>query len=78
MINVPWGESVVVGVVGDVRQVGLAQEAQPAVYFPQLVAPRLMATLVVRTTGDPASLAVPIRQLIEEMTRTSRSARSSR
>jgi predicted permease len=67
MIAVPWGESVVVGVVGDVRQIGLAQEPDPAVYFPQRIAPRLLATLVVRTAGEPAALAAPIRELIRDI-----------
>jgi predicted permease len=62
-----WGEAVVVGVVGDVRQVGLAQAPLPAVYFPQLIAPRLLATLVVRTSGDPMTLAAPIRRVIGEI-----------
>ncbi|HEX2166136.1 MAG TPA: ABC transporter permease, partial [Longimicrobiales bacterium] len=66
-ITVPWGESVVVGIVGDVRQIGLAQAAPPAVYFPQLIAPRLLATVVVRTSGDPLALAAPIRQAIREV-----------
>lgn len=66
-IAVPWGESVVVGIVGDVRQIGLAEAPPPAVYFPQLIAPRLMATLVVRTAGDPMTLAAPIRQVIQEI-----------
>jgi hypothetical protein len=44
------------------------------VYFPQLIAPRLLATLVVRTTGDPMMLATPIRQVIKGSIRTSRSA----
>jgi predicted permease len=64
-INVQWGESVVIGIVGDVRQTGLAMAPQPAVYFPQLIAPRLLATLVVRTTGDPMAMATPIRQIIK-------------
>ncbi len=67
MINVPWGESIVVGIVGDVRQVGLAEAPPPAVYFPQLIAPRLLATLVVRTAGDPLALASPIREVIREV-----------
>ncbi|CAN5874278.1 ABC transporter permease [soil metagenome] len=67
MINVPWGESVVIGIVGDVRQAGLAEAALPAVYFPQRIAPRLLATLVVRTAGDPLALAAPIRQVIREI-----------
>lgn len=67
MINVPWGESVVIGMVGDVRQIGLDEAPQPAVYFPQRIAPRLLATLVVRTAGDPMALAAPIRELIKEV-----------
>jgi predicted permease len=66
-IRVPWGESVVTGVVGDVRQIGLAEAPQPAVYFPQLIAPRLLATLVVRTAGDPLAHAAPIRQVIRDI-----------
>jgi predicted permease len=67
LINVPWGTSVVIGIVGDVRQVGLAEAPAPAVYFPQLIAPRLLATLVVRTQGDPLALAAPIRDVIREI-----------
>jgi predicted permease len=67
MINVQWGQSVVIGIVGDVRQLDLADEPLPSVYFPQLVAPRIMATLVVRAAGDPAALAMPVRQLIREV-----------
>jgi predicted permease len=66
-INVPWGEAEVRGVVGDVRQVGLGEAPPPAVYFPQLIAPRLLATLVVRTSGDPLALAAPVRNLIREI-----------
>jgi hypothetical protein len=58
---------VVVGIVGDVRQVGLAEAPPPAVYFPQLIAPRLLATLVVRTAGDPMALAAPIRGVIRDI-----------
>jgi predicted permease len=67
MIRVPWGEAVVVGVVGDVRQIGLAEPPQPAIYFPQSNAPRLLATLVVRTDAEPLALAGPIRRVIGEI-----------
>jgi predicted permease len=68
LITAPGGgESVVVGIVGDVRQIGLAWAPPPAVYFPQLIAPRLLATLVVRTAGEPMALAAPIRQVIREV-----------
>jgi putative ABC transport system permease protein len=69
MIHVPWGESVVLGIVGDVRQAGLGEAPSPAVYFPQLIAPRVLATLVVRTSGDPMVLAAPIRRVIQEVDR---------
>jgi predicted permease len=67
VLDAGWAEVVVTGVVGDVRQLGLTREASPAVYLPQLVAPRIMATLAVRTAGDPAALAAPIRQAIQEL-----------
>ncbi|HUG97658.1 MAG TPA: ABC transporter permease [Gammaproteobacteria bacterium] len=57
----------VTGVVGDVRQFGLAAEPQPAVYVSQALAPRSATTLVLRTTGDPRPLAGPVRAFIAEM-----------
>jgi ABC-type antimicrobial peptide transport system permease subunit len=50
-----------------VRQIGLGEAPPPAVYFPQLIAPRLLVTLVVRTAGDPLALAAPIRDVIREI-----------
>jgi predicted permease len=67
VLDAGWARGIVIGVVGDVRQAGLAREAQPAFYFPQRVAPRLLATLVVRTAGEPLALATPIRQAIREV-----------
>jgi len=67
VLDAGWANVVVVGVVGDVRQLGLAQEPRPAVYLPQLVAPRLMTTLAVRTVGDPLAVAGPIREAIREL-----------
>jgi ABC-type antimicrobial peptide transport system permease subunit len=43
---------------------GLDAAPPPAVYFSQLIAPRPLATLVVRTAGQPLALAAPIRQLL--------------
>jgi predicted permease len=63
-----WGTSLlVVGVVADVRQSGLDEEPMPSVYLLQSTAPRLMATVVVRTQGDPLALAGPVRQVIREL-----------
>jgi predicted permease len=67
LITVPWGEARVIGVVGDVRQIGLAEAPQPAVYFSHLHAPRLLATLVLRTAGDPRHHAAPVRAAIREV-----------
>jgi predicted permease len=67
LITVPWGEARVIGVVGDVRQIGLADAPQPAVYFSHLHAPRLLATLVLRTAGDPIDHAAPVRTAIREV-----------
>lgn len=66
-VRLSWGEAVVTGIVGDVRQLGLHQEPPPAAYLSQTVAPRSATTLVVRTAGDPLALANPIRQIIQEL-----------
>lgn len=61
----PWLE--VVGVVGDVMQLGLKEAPFPKIYFPHAqafqtayVSPQNMH-LVVRTAGDPAALVSPVR-----------------
>jgi putative ABC transport system permease protein len=76
----PIGESVrlhdswfeVVGVVGDLNTSGLAADVQPMVYLP---ASSPVVTLdamhaVVRTNGDPASLAPSLRRAVERIDRT--------
>lgn len=67
VVDALFGEGVVAGVVGDVRQLGLADEPEPAVYFPQAGSPRVLATLVVRTSVDPLALAGPVRQIVQEL-----------
>jgi predicted permease len=59
--------SQVIGVVGDVHHVGLAEAPQPAVYVPQAVAPNIITTVAVRTTGDPLALVEPIRRTIRSI-----------
>lgn len=54
----------VTGIVGDVRQLGLAEDPTPTVYLsPRWIVLPTMA-LVVRTAGDPDALAQPIRAAI--------------
>ena len=60
-------EHVVVGVVGDVKQLGLREEAPPLFYFTQVGFPRPVYTLVVRTAGDPTGVIGPIRQIIRDL-----------
>ena len=57
----------VVGVVGDVRQIGLAQAAVPTFYMPET--PQITATLIVRAAGDPQLLVAPIRDAIRDFDR---------
>jgi predicted permease len=59
--------AIVVGVVGDVRQLGLREEPPSAVYFPQAVGPRLVTTLVARTSGNPKAFMEPIRNAIRTL-----------
>jgi putative ABC transport system permease protein len=61
------GRAVVVGVVGDVRQGGLGEDAPPVVYLNQRTAPRILTTLVARVAGDPLQLGAPIRAAVHEL-----------
>jgi putative ABC transport system permease protein len=51
----------VVGIVGDVRQTGLAQEPPDLVYLPFAQFPGYSSTLFVRTIGDPRAIADRVR-----------------
>ncbi len=51
----------VVGVVGDVRQTGLAEDPPDLVYLPFAQFPGYTSTLFVRTVGDPRPLADKVR-----------------
>ena len=52
----PASLKVVVGIVGNVREAGLDEEIQPAIYDPFNQAPDTYMTVVVRTKGDAAAL----------------------
>ena len=54
----------VVGVVANVRQGGLSEPVEPAMYLPALQQFRSRMTIVVRTSGDPLQYADTIRRLI--------------
>jgi putative ABC transport system permease protein len=54
----------VIGVVGDAKQYRLEEEAQPQMYDAYSQSPGIFATVVVRTTVEPMSLAEPVRQAV--------------
>jgi putative ABC transport system permease protein len=54
----------IVGVVGDVRQKGVAGRIRPHVYEPFAQAPTHFMTLVVRTSSEPAALVPAIREKV--------------
>jgi predicted lysophospholipase L1 biosynthesis ABC-type transport system permease subunit len=69
----PWMEDV--GVVADVRHHGIRRDPSPKLYVPHLqgyargaayYSPNRM-TVAVRTDGDPAALAAPVRALVKEL-----------
>ncbi len=55
---------VVVGIVGDTKQLRLSDEPAPQAYASYSQAPVFFATLVVRTAVEPLSLTEPVRQAI--------------
>jgi putative ABC transport system permease protein len=55
------GPSEVVGVVGDVRNLGVSSDVQPEMYMPWKQLPWANVHLVVRTAGDPHSVAGAVR-----------------
>ncbi|HSA54504.1 MAG TPA: ABC transporter permease [Gemmatimonadaceae bacterium] len=57
----------IVGVVGDTRHVRLDAPPEPAVYIPWPQMPLASLTFVLRTDGDPASLAAAVTQAMFEI-----------
>jgi putative ABC transport system permease protein len=55
----PW--TTIVGVVGDVRHGGLEEQPRPELYITYLQGPPASPFIVLRTAGDPATLAEPVR-----------------
>ena len=58
------GPSEVVGVVGDVKHAGLAEDTHPTAYWPYPELSFPFMTVVIRTDGDPAALAPALRQTV--------------
>jgi putative ABC transport system permease protein len=52
----------IIGIVGDVRYDSLVDEAQPTVYFPHPELTYSFMTIVIRTAGDPRSLAPAVQR----------------
>ncbi|MCW5558262.1 MAG: ABC transporter permease, partial [Verrucomicrobiae bacterium] len=60
-----WCE--IIGVVGDVKSLGMPPEAVPEIYRSYWQFPMQSPTLVARATGDPAALAAAIRRSVKEV-----------
>ena len=58
--NQPW--RTIIGIVGSVKHSGLDVEPTPEMYYPLLQDPLPFMTLVVRTPGDPQSLAAAVQR----------------
>jgi len=59
----------IVGVVGDMRRIGLEVAARPAVFYPYLQQPARFLSLVIRTERAPEELALPVRALVSSLDR---------
>ena len=56
----------IVGIVGDARQ-NLASPAEPTMYFPLFRGDYSFATLMVRSSGDPNLLSLPLQKVMREL-----------
>jgi predicted permease len=54
----------IVGVVNDIRQVAMAEPAEPTLYLHNLQNSRVKTTIVARTAGEPLAMAEAVRQAI--------------
>jgi predicted permease len=57
----------IIGVVNDIRQVAMAEPAQPTIYLHNLQNARVKTTIVARTAGDPLTMTNSIRQAISSL-----------
>jgi len=65
--NPPAFTATVVGVVENVRQMGLERPPLPEIYFPYSPITRRPTFLVARTAGDPNALIPAVRQVVNEI-----------
>ncbi len=57
----------IVGVVGDIKNFGVTQESRNAMYFAYAQLPTGFMSMVLRTSGDPSSLAAPARAVVADL-----------
>jgi len=57
----------IVGVVADIKNFGVAQESRNAMYFPYAQVPTGFMSMMLRTSGDPSSLAAPARAVVADL-----------
>jgi len=57
----------IIGVVGDNKHMGLDSEIEPMAYWPQAELTYSSMTMVIRTSGEPATLASPAREIVREL-----------
>jgi predicted permease len=68
-----WGPPMageVVGIVGDTRADGIAENIYPMIYWPYFQFPQNFNSFVVRADGDPTRLIAPIKERIWSVDRT--------
>jgi ABC-type antimicrobial peptide transport system permease subunit len=69
----PW--ATVVGVARDIQSSGIRRDVPPTMFFPYAQVGQsayftpFVMTLAVRTTGDPMSVATPVRRIVHELDR---------
>lgn len=57
----------IVGVVGDIKNFGVTQESRNAIYLAYGQMPTGFMSMVLRTSGDPLSLAAPARAVVADL-----------
>ena len=72
-LHIQWGHPqatyVIVGVVGSVRHLGLDKSPEPAIFLANLQEPGAFFHLVIRTLGDPTSLAAAVKREVRAIER---------